>query len=612
MKINRKLYGSLTIILFFLTISFLLFLIMTKPINQMKSEKEILISLQGNLNDELISLGQFMFVKFDSIAKDYNLVAKNTGIGFASLSEIEVLIVKSETIKESINLISDIQNLMIIKREALNRSITIVQNNSQGLTTTNSIMVISNIYKNYAKNEQENSVFNTNSYTLINNIKSMYNALLTSKNIINEQYLLIDKEIEKIMLSSQRVAITLGFIMTIIGIILSVIVTQKIINNIKNIDINTEYLESMDLTNRYNINSHDELGKLANTLNTFLKSLSFSIKEIQTTSDNNIKIKDNMMNSFDKSLDSIGNINSNIIEMSQHTGNLNNSVKTSEESIADILSFIDKLQIMISDELTMVDESSVAINQITSTVNSISDTVSENQNTADRLVTLSNIGEQNLNNTSTSIKDIIDSISQIKGMSDLIEDISSQTNLLSMNAAIEAAHAGEAGKGFSVVADEIRKLAEASSNNSKIITVNIKKVIDHIENADKYNQDTTTSFKDIRQFIENVSNNNSSVLNSMNELGNSGDLVKNTMVNLQNLTSDLKFTSDNMTLSTKSVNESLNVLKQITNKVHDGNENIKTDMDMIKTQVKSVSDLGIEMSNVSQTLDNELNKFKTS
>jgi methyl-accepting chemotaxis protein len=87
----------------------------------------------------------------------------------------------------------------------------------------------------------------------------------------------------------------------------------------------------------------------------------------------------------------------------------------------------------------------------------------------------------------------------------LINGIASQTNLLAMNAAIEAAHAGEYGKGFSVVADEIRKLAEASAANSKAIKTNLAAIIAGIKNANEASARSSESFATVQREIGAVS-----------------------------------------------------------------------------------------------------------
>lgn len=611
MNINKKLSSTLIIILFFLILSFMLYFVMTSPIIKMKSEEENLIRLRAYIDNEFITLGKFIYDNIDSATNFYREAATDTKAGFENLAGISLLIDKSDTIKDSIEMIANIEVLIDLKRESLLNSAERLKGTSLNLSPTSNILEISNIIYKMSNAVETQNKFKTDSYDLINDIESMYYALSKSKQIIDEQFLLIDIEISRLKFRSQLISIIIGLLVTAFGIFLSQIVTRHIIKVIEHIDITTKHLKNRDLTNRYEISSKDELGSLSDTLNTFLDSLCLSIEEIKLTSDDNIQIKDQMMNSFEDSRVAIDQINSNIREVSSFTDKLNKSVHKSEFSISEIISFISRVQMMIEEESSMVEESSASINQIISTVNSISETVEKNQNTAQKLVSQSELGYQKINITNKHMKDITDSISEIKGMSDLIEDISEKTNLLSMNAAIEAAHAGDAGKGFSVVADEIRKLAEASSRNSKTIALNIKNVIDNIEKADISSKDTAESFIEIKVDIANVSSRTSEVLQSMNELRSGGGEVQSAISRLQKLTSDLHATSNEMTSSTRNVDESLFKLKNITGKVHEGNRNIESSMDTIQGLVKAVSVMGDKMNTTSKILDNELNKFQT-
>ena len=121
-----------------------------------------------------------------------------------------------------------------------------------------------------------------------------------------------------------------------------------------------------------------------------------------------------------------------------------------------------------------------------------------------------------------------------------MQNIASQTNLLSMNAAIEAAHAGEAGKGFAVVADEIRKLAESSSEQSKIISAVLKKIKTSIDAITHSTEDVLKKFDAIDEGVRTVAQQDKTILNAMDEQGQGSKQILQAMSRLNELTQGVK------------------------------------------------------------------------
>jgi methyl-accepting chemotaxis protein len=128
----------------------------------------------------------------------------------------------------------------------------------------------------------------------------------------------------------------------------------------------------------------------------------------------------------------------------------------------------------------------------------------------------------------------------------VMENIASQTNLLSMNAAIEAAHAGESGKGFAVVASEIRKLAESSTAQSKTIGAVLKKIKDSIDRITKSTDGVLVKFEIIGAGIQTVTDQEKAVRDAMEEQGSGSKDILEAISRLKELTDLVKERSSEM------------------------------------------------------------------
>lgn len=136
---------------------------------------------------------------------------------------------------------------------------------------------------------------------------------------------------------------------------------------------------------------------------------------------------------------------------------LSDSINTTSESSDIISSNIDSLTRQIEDQAAAVSQTSTSLEELSATINNVSGIASKNQNESRNLLETAKEGGERIEQTKNIVSDISKHASDMHEILEIINNISSQTNLLAMNASIEAAHAGEYGKGFAVVADEIRK-----------------------------------------------------------------------------------------------------------------------------------------------------------
>jgi methyl-accepting chemotaxis protein len=191
-----------------------------------------------------------------------------------------------------------------------------------------------------------------------------------------------------------------------------------------------------------------------------------------------------------------------------------------------------------------------------------------------------------------------------------MENIASQTNLLSMNAAIEAAHAGESGKGFAVVAAEIRKLAENSSTQAKTISDVLKKIINSIDKITKSTATVLEKFQDIDSRIKIVSEQEASIRNSMEEQGEGSKQVLEAISKLNELTQKVKSGSGQMLEGSKEVIHESKNLESITQQLSGRMNEMATGAGNINTAVSRVNEISDLNKEHIDALVSEVSKFK--
>lgn len=203
-----------------------------------------------------------------------------------------------------------------------------------------------------------------------------------------------------------------------------------------------------------------------------------------------------------------------------------------------------------------------------------------------------------------------ESTKEIIKMVSVINNIVSRTNLLAMNAAIEASHAGTAGKGFSVVASEIRKLAEQTAKNSKNIESTITEIVEQIEAATRTSQDSSMVLTKVLNGISDVAIGLSDTLKGLKDISLGNTKVVEILEDLNSVTKSVTSSSSEMRKGTEEIKSSISKIMSITN------ENRKEIDDMTKG-LNKVSDAMIDLTSLSkdnamniEDLESELRKFK--
>ncbi len=229
-----------------------------------------------------------------------------------------------------------------------------------------------------------------------------------------------------------------------------------------------------DLTNRLSIIHFNELGELTGRLNEFMSYLLQLLNQVKSVGQEVLGSSE-MLNGFINKMDSyIDDLNRSSDAAARSTTVQEDVVKNTTDIVGEMLQAIENVSNNVDVQASYIQESSASVEQMTSSINSIFSTTTEAHSLSDQLVNLAQVGDEIVQDTINAIKDIQKASNLVNEIIEMISYLASQTDLLAMNAAIEAAHAGEYGKGFAVVADEIRNLAIESGESSNQIVEQIK------------------------------------------------------------------------------------------------------------------------------------------
>ncbi|MGN0729017.1 [Fe-Fe] hydrogenase large subunit C-terminal domain-containing protein [Treponema sp.] len=204
-----------------------------------------------------------------------------------------------------------------------------------------------------------------------------------------------------------------------------------------------------------------------------------------------------------------------------------------------------------------VSSSSSAVEEMIANINSINTVLERNADSVNQLDTAARKGMSGIENVSSLVSQIEESSNGLSEMSDVIQKIASQTNLLAMNAAIEAAHAGNAGRGFAVVADEIRKLAESSGSEAQKISEVLKKVKQLIDLTFKDTGEVHKEFSEVVQYSNTVVTQEENARKAISEQNEGGKQLLQAVGAMRDITQTVKERTEKLLADTNAIKESI-------------------------------------------------------
>ena len=366
-----------------------------------------------------------------------------------------------------------------------------------------------------------------------------------------------------------------------------------------------------DLTVRLPVHGNDEITDLSEYFNETIEKIGTAIKSVGTSSNTMEEIGNTLASDMTETASAIHEISANIDGVKQQAMTQAASVTETAATIEEIVRTIKQLNNSIETQAASVAQSSSSVEEMVANIASIGQTLGKTDDVIRSLTTATGDGKATLVTTNTVTQKIAEESGSLLEASSVIQHIASQTNLLAMNAAIEAAHAGEAGKGFAVVADEIRKLAEDSATQGKTITTTLKTLSGEIEMLSASSKTVEEKFNTIFNLAEQVKSMSNRLTDAMREQENGSREVLTAIKSINTVTTEVQAGSEEMLRGGEGVAQEMRKLDNLTRIITDSMNEMASGAVQINNAVQEVNEITQKNKQSIQNLAEEVNKFKT-
>jgi methyl-accepting chemotaxis protein len=429
--------------------------------------------------------------------------------------------------------------------------------------------------------------------------------------IMNQQFSKINLLINNTEAQVSQTALFI-VVLVVLGLLLGVLLLSRRVSvAVTKMGREVMFLKEGDLTRRFATNYKDEVGTLSRDMEAFLNHHRIVVRQIQSQAEENLRVKADLETTTAKNAQATAGLSSAMKTMSRGVEQLELSMTTFTKALKAIRNTTNDFEDMLVRQNSSIQNSSAAVIEMQASIDNIANLTGARAQSVTELVQTAQDGGEKLERTNQLILEVGGSVNDIRDMALIIQQIASQTDLLAMNAAIEAAHAGEAGKGFSVVADEIRKLAEASRENSQRISSNLQKIVSVIDQVFTSSSETQLSFSKIQSGIQLLSQALDEIAQNLLEFSAGGKQINEAMAVMQTASNEVNSRRDQIAKAADQSSDSLDQVESVASNVQSALETLKVSENNLQSSDEAMRILVQRIGEIASILHGEAAKFRT-